>query len=556
MANKAVFFDMIHSNNAARIRLWRDFSPPEVQEKIETKMTTYANLRQPEYAKVNPLRKVPALVREDGRCAFESSVILNYLEERYNENACFLPDTPEQRQEMHLIIRLHDLYVASPNSSMPGFSHSQGAMYLTPVETEFVPKVRSMPDKSMRSKKIAELWNQLSTLEEHIVGPYIMGDKLTLADFTWFPTTIFMESMLPKIFGWPDVFRDPNVLPKFSRWWTLVQERHPEFSKVRDDIYGYWEKQYALGQFDTIIGEVQDKNYQWSYPVQWEGPTEGMLNYQEPPPEGKTTGRYIGCEDKGDVVDVHIPSIVTIHDGRQFQASLDNEGFSLVKCPSKMTESDYTDPGQVETVYYDDVSGLIKRETGAKKVFIFDYTIRNSQDAAASLNAADGSAQAAPVPRVHCDYTETGAPRRLRQFAESGELTVEGEAITPEMVDDMIKNGKRFAFINIWKSIDQENPVLEMPLALCDPKSVPELDRFTYELRFPDRTGENYSLRFSNEHKWYSYPKMTSDECVVFKVFDTIEPKFVFHTAFKDPRGGFHAPARRSIEVRTIAFFD
>lgn len=109
--------------------------------------------------------------------------------------------------------------------------------------------------------------------------------------------------------------------------------------QVREDIYRHWDKQYTLGHFDTIKDEVQDKNYQWSFPVQWDGPTEQMLNYQEPPPEGKTTGRYIGCDDKGDVVDVHIPTKVTIHDGRQCTPqppSLDNEGFQLVNLSSSM----------------------------------------------------------------------------------------------------------------------------------------------------------------------------------------------------------------------------
>ena len=39
-----------------------------------------------------------------------------------------------------------------------------------------------------------------------------------------------------------------------------------------------------------------------------------------------------------------------------------------------------------------------------------------------------------------------------------------------------------------------------------------------YELIFPDRVGQNYSLKFSEEHKWYYYPKMKKEECLVFKV--------------------------------------
>ena len=54
-----------------------------------------------------------------------------------------------------------------------------------------------------------------------------------------------------------------------------------------------------------------------------------------------------------------------------------------------------------------------------------------------------------------------------------------------------------------------------LPLA-C--RSVPEADRFLYELRFPDRTGENYSLRHSAAHRWYAYSRMVKEECLVFKV--------------------------------------
>ena len=49
---------------------------------------------------------------------------------------------------------------------------------------------------------------------------------------------------------------------------------------------------------------------------------------------------------------------------------------------------------------------------------------------------------------------------------------------------------------------------------------VPDGDKFLYEIRFPDRTGENYSLRHNRSHKWSYYPRMTKDECLVFKVYD------------------------------------
>ena len=173
-----------------------------------------------------------------------------------------------------------------------------------------------------------------------------------------------------------------------------------------------------------------------------------------------------------------------------------------------------------------------------------------------NLNAAAGGA-AAPVPRVHCDYTHEGAPRRLRQLGERGIFShLKKRQMTTEEVDALAAG--RYAFINVWRSIDKENAVARSPLAVCDEASVDPDEKFKYELRFPDRTGETYSLRHSEKHKWYWYPAMTHDECLVFKCFDKRKDstRFTFHTAFDDPSTTEASPPRQSIEVRTIAFFD
>ena len=59
---------------------------------------------------------------------------------------------------------------------------------------------------------------------------------------------------------------------------------------------------------------------------------------------------------------------------------------------------------------------------------------------------------------------------------------------------------------------------MQKPLAVCDEASVDPSDPFIYELIFPDRTGENYSLRYSKEHKWFYYPRMEKEDCLLFKV--------------------------------------
>jgi len=527
---------------------------------IDQKIIQYPDLQSAEFAAVNPLKKVPALIRTDGATVFESNVILSYLEDKYGElGQPFKPPTAEGRAHMELLGRIHDLYIASPNTTAPGFSHSQGAMYLS---TGWHGPARGM-DLPTRAAKLGEIWRQLQWLEAEAAksaphGPHLLGEQLTLADLTWFPTCVFMEFMLPRFFGWPALFDPhaaspaPTPFPHLARWYTALQ-RTPAFADVRQDIWGYWETMEAAGQFAPIVAEMA-ANTDPSLKFAYGAPQTVALNYQEPPPPGKTTGRYIGQPDRGDVVDEHVARPVRMHDGRELSppATLETMGFALEACPTRC--ADFRDDEAVVGTYYEEMMGLVKAASGAQRVFIFDHTIRESGNT--NLNADAGGA-AAPVPRVHCDYTATGAPRRLAQLGKEGIYSRLRKRMLTEADAAELADG-RFAFINVWRSIDDEHPVLQSPLAVCDENSVPESDRFLYELRFPDRTGENYSLRHSDAHRWYYYPRQTKDECLVFKVYDKKEdgPRFVFHTAFTDPASPADAPPRKSIEVRAIAFFD
>lgn len=249
---KAVFIDMKPSNNAARIRLWLALKEG-VADLVDTRMIVYSQLRDPELAAVNPLMKVPAFIQEDGDCLFESNVILGYLEDKYSHlQPSFLPDTPEVRAKMELMIRIHDLYISSPNCNEPGFSHSQGGMYLS-LERHGARRAMDLPT---RAAKLAEIWRQLTWINGKIVGPYLCGEKVTLADLTWFPTCIFMEFMLPRVFGWPQCLSDANgPFPALAQWYLRLREE-AAFAEVHNQIFGHWQEHEEEGFFRTIVEDV------------------------------------------------------------------------------------------------------------------------------------------------------------------------------------------------------------------------------------------------------------------------------------------------------------
>ena len=86
-------------------------------------------------------------------------------------------------------------------------------------------------DLKTREAKIGEIWRQLTWLEAQVSavhaaegGTNLLGPLLTLADFTWFPTCVFMEFMLPRVFGWPELFDPaatapaPTPFPALAAW--------------------------------------------------------------------------------------------------------------------------------------------------------------------------------------------------------------------------------------------------------------------------------------------------------------------------------------------------
>jgi len=120
--------------------------------------------------------------------------------------------------------------------------------------------------------------------------------------------------------------------------------------------------------------------------------------------------------------------------------------------------------------------------------------------------------------------------------------------------EELLKH--RFAIINLWRPI--RGPVLESPLTLCDAQSLAEEDLIPSDLKYPDRTGETYSITYNPQPQYYYFPRMQADEPVLIRCFDSARQgaaRFSAHTGFDDPTSPPDAPPRESIEVRTLVFF-
>src|SRR3954451_3539196 len=207
------------------------------------------------------------------------------------------------------------------------------------------------------------------------------------------------------------------------------------------------------------------------------------LQYLEPTAEKPRSLEYLAPPGVPQTTAVYRESEVEIRDVRPLAAtfSLEQEGFQLLTAPARL--EDFDDEEAIRSQYYDEAMALLKAQTGATRVVVFDHTIRRRIPGA--VERAKGVPRQ-PVPRVHNDYTEKSGPQRVRDL-----LGDEAEALLK----------KRFAVINVWRPI--RGPVQEFPLAVADARSVREADLIATDLVYPDRMGEIYYAGYNPEHKWF-----------------------------------------------------
>jgi hypothetical protein len=243
--------------------------------------------------------------------------------------------------------------------------------------------------------------------------------------------------------------------------------------------------------------------------------------------EGSTEVRSGGERD---------PHKVAIRNGRLHtnEFALERNGFRFVRHDTAV--ADFLDPGEVKRVYYPEMETLVKAQTGAKRVVVFDHTLRTADDAFREARKIRE-----PVQRVHNDYTEWSGPQRVRD-------------VLPEEAEALL--ARRFAVVQTWRPI--RHPVETFPLAIADATSLAPEDLVISERRYPNRIGQTYAVTYNPAHRWFWFPRQQRNEAIVFKVYDSLKDgraRWTAHTAFDDPTAPPGARPRESIEIRTLAFF-
>jgi hypothetical protein len=232
---------------------------------------------------------------------------------------------------------------------------------------------------------------------------------------------------------------------------------------------------------------------------------------------------------------------VAVDDMRDHACSLDEEGFTLAAAPTAVR--DFYDRDEVLRVYVHEAAGLLRELTGCAATSLLNRPL-------VRVSARVGERPAGTTftgDFAHADFSAAAAESMLRRF------------LPPDEADARLQH--RYAVYNVWRAFS--GPPQDVPLALCDTRTVAPDDKQYCEITMKSATGEmmtweNITYLHSAQHRWWYCADMTRDEAYVFRSFDS-DPacaEQVPHSAFVDRSCPDTAPPRASIEIRLFAFYE
>lgn len=253
---------------------------------------------------------------------------------------------------------------------------------------------------------------------------------------------------------------------------------------------------------------------------------------------------------------------VAIHDARPLQAAAESEagffddhGFVLLRHASKVRdwEPNRADPpnSDIGRIYLGEIEAVIReRLLPGRRLLIWQYPVLTRR--------GEGTSAPRYGTGVHQDHGLAADDYQVNVAAFAGERvgTIWRQRYEQDDVLGVMS-------INFWRTTNMDGPLLHMPLAVCDPRSVAaeEIIQFAMKGAAPEgHVTHTMGLCYSPGHLWYYYPGMTGDELLAFKIFQCMKadaaPRLAtcFHSAFEHPDTPEDAQKRQSCEHRVNVF--
>ena len=234
---------------------------------------------------------------------------------------------------------------------------------------------------------------------------------------------------------------------------------------------------------------------------------------------------------------------ITVHNARLLDPppTLASHGFTLATAPTTL---DLLGTEVVRTAFYEECRQLLLRVTGCAEVRGGGHEYRNG------FGGVTGPRGAKPTPNGSGGAYAQGIHADMCAAVET-------------RFGKIVPEGHHFESINIWRSAVPET-IAMMPPAVCAMPTVRPADivfgdgQNTGNIRQYTKVVDQRLIHGPHQ-RWYYFPRMTPDEVLLFRQYDTrqeaLNMRTVFHTAVADPTSPPDAPPRSTIEVRMQAIY-
>jgi glutathione S-transferase len=190
---------------------------------------------RPDYLALNPNGVVPTLVH-DGQVIIDSSVIMEYLEEVFDQAPRLVPEDPVLRAAMRSLMRFID-EVPTPAIRVPSYQTAFLRHFQSMSEREFLALAEAKPlrkdfllrmgrtgfpaaEVEQAEDRLRRALRRMSDAIRQHGGPWLLHE-LTLADIAILPVLVRMEDI-----GMAHFWQD---MPEVARWLALIKQQ-PAFA--------------------------------------------------------------------------------------------------------------------------------------------------------------------------------------------------------------------------------------------------------------------------------------------------------------------------------------
>ncbi len=212
---------------------------------------------KPEYLKINPNGVVPALVHDEN-IILDSSVIIEYLDDIFPDVSLFTPKSPALRAKMRWMIRYID-EIPTPAIRFPSYNLAFLPHFKSMQEDEFIALANSKPlrkefllsmgrtgfskaDMDQAMDKLSRAVVRMNEWIEESGGPWLMGDKISLADIAIMPVIVRMDDInldsawksFPNIKLWLENIKKEPAFKITYYTGSLLTEKYPHLAALKN----------------------------------------------------------------------------------------------------------------------------------------------------------------------------------------------------------------------------------------------------------------------------------------------------------------------------------